>query len=51
MTNFQDKVGFISSVADLLRGDYNLLDDPNHLAANLNHYITGLSAKLKGVME
>jgi type I restriction enzyme M protein len=115
MTNFQDKVGFIWSVADLLRGDYkqseygkvilpltvlrrldsvlaktkdkvlakaqvlperadeqirhvmlcqaagqsfynlskftfrSLLDDPNHLAANLNHYITGFSANAREI--
>ncbi len=115
MTNFQDKVGFIWSVADLLRGDYKqseygkvilpltvlrrldsvlektktkvlakaqvlpakadeqikhvmlcqasgqsfynlskftfktLLDDPNHLAANLNHYITGFSANAREI--
>jgi type I restriction enzyme M protein len=115
VTNFQDKVGFIWSVADLLRGDYKqseygkvilpltvlrrldlvlettkakvlakaqtlppkadekikhlmlcresgqsfynvskftfrtLLDDPTHLAANLNHYITGFSANAREI--
>jgi type I restriction enzyme M protein len=115
MTNFQDKVGFIWSVADLLRGDYKrseygkvilpltvlrrldsvlektkakvlakaqtlpakadekikdvmlcqaagnsfynlskftfktLLDDPNHLVANLNHYITGFSPNAREI--
>ena len=115
MTNFQDKVGFIWAVADLLRGDYKqseygkvilpltvlrrldsvlegtkakvlakaetlppkadekirdvmlgqaagqsfynlskftfrtLLDDPAHLAANLNHYITGFSPNAREI--
>jgi type I restriction enzyme M protein len=115
MTNFQEKVGFIWAVADLLRGDYKqseygkvilpltvlrrldsvlaktkdkvlakaetlppkadekikdvmlctaagqnfynlskftfktLLDDPPHLAANLNHYITGFSPNAREI--